>query len=852
MGYNWRQAEPEGAVGGNLLERMQDEMADTKIEQPRIQPRWWDALAALLLFAMLATAVARLFATGWTANLELPQEMMVLGLALGLALGQSRFSARLSAVLALIYGLFFISWRMTASLTSGSALEGSLPTWNERLVKVGERLLTVLIQILGNDEVQDYILFVFLMSALFWFFGLHAGFSLTRYAAPWRIVLPAGIGMLIIQVYDRNIQSRTWYVAAYLLFALLLVGRLVYLQNLRTWREEHTYISPEVSFDLTRFTLLLAVLAIAVAWVLPVVANPMPSIASAWQDIRDRLDPLEERLGRLFASLRETVGFVKEVYGSEMSLGVGSPLSNRVVLTIEAPQRVRVGAPYYWRARTYDEYSADGWAANIHTKVRFAPEDWTEAETANVSTGLITVFPEDPIVTLYAPASAIAFNLEVEAELFSPVGGVVDVSSWRAPGYVWSGKSYQMQTTLEVITIADLRAAGEGYPDWVMARYLQVPDSTSRRTRDLAARLGMGKDSPYEVAAAVTQYLRENIRYADVIAQPPSGQDTVDWFLFDYQQGFCNYYATAEVILLRLNGIPARLAVGYAQGERVVDDIAPLAADQPAIYLVRALDAHAWPEVYFPGIGWVEFEPTVSLDPILRPSGEANPSQPEGDLPDDLQEDPALLDERINPDKPLADGSQDNLAPTPVASMARAILPGALIAVSLLVIMFLLFQPWLPARLRARLLRWGVEPPPFLARWEKFASTRSPAPVWLEKRLQRFGLRPPLFLRRWAAWAAVTPITRAYLEVNRALSRLGQFPADGDTPTERVEALVLVIPPADFTAHTLLDEYQKAAYSPYPADLPLAQKAGKEIRRMSLLVKLQRILSGRSEIPGDR
>jgi len=76
------------------------------------------------------------------------------------------------------------------------------------------------------------------------------------------------------------------------------------------------------------------------------------------------------------------------------------------------------------------------------------------------------------------------------------------------------------------------------------------------------------------------------------------------------KQGFCNYYATAEVILLRSVGIPARLAVGYAQGDNV---------DDPLLYTVRQRDAHAWPEVYFPGVGWVEFEPTASQPTLVRP-----------------------------------------------------------------------------------------------------------------------------------------------------------------------------------------------------------------------------------------
>jgi transglutaminase-like putative cysteine protease len=98
-----------------------------------------------------------------------------------------------------------------------------------------------------------------------------------------------------------------------------------------------------------------------------------------------------------------------------------------------------------------------------------------------------------------------------------------------------------------------------------------------------------------------------------VVSRPPFGADVLAWFLLDYKRGYCNYSATAEVILLRSAGIPARLVVGFSQGER--------APGQRNVLTVKQNDAHAWPEVYFPGIGWVEFEPTTSLEGITRPSG---------------------------------------------------------------------------------------------------------------------------------------------------------------------------------------------------------------------------------------
>jgi transglutaminase-like putative cysteine protease len=149
----------------------------------------------------------------------------------------------------------------------------------------------------------------------------------------------------------------------------------------------------------------------------------------------------------------------------------------------------------------------------------------------------------------------------------------------------------------------------------------------------LARRIAEDSDKTYDIAESITRYLRENIEYNETVEEPPSNQERMDWFLFDYRKGFCNYYATAEVVLLRSLGIPARIAVGYAQGERqseIIEVIPPGMESQipdtsifdQTKFTVRQKDAHAWPEVFFPGYGWVEFEPTGNQDPLVRPSGE--------------------------------------------------------------------------------------------------------------------------------------------------------------------------------------------------------------------------------------
>jgi hypothetical protein len=171
-----------------------------------------------------------------------------------------------------------------------------------------------------------------------------------------------------------------------------------------------------------------------------------------------------------------------------------------------------------------------------------------------------------------------------------------------------AGTAYQVVSSITLADEDSLRAAGTDYPAWVVPRYLQVPRTLPGRVKDLAEQITAGRDTPYDKAIAVESYLR-NIPYNQEIDAPPAGHDGVDYFLFDAKQGYCDYYASAMVMLLRSAGVPARYVQGYSQGD----------FDNGA-YHVRGVHAHAWPEVYFPGYGWIEFEPTASQPAIVRPS----------------------------------------------------------------------------------------------------------------------------------------------------------------------------------------------------------------------------------------
>lgn len=171
-----------------------------------------------------------------------------------------------------------------------------------------------------------------------------------------------------------------------------------------------------------------------------------------------------------------------------------------------------------------------------------------------------------------------------------------------------NGDRYTVTAETSQATVAELRGASTAYPSELTSRYLQLPKVT-QRVQDLAHALTDSQPSAYDKAVAVEQYLRTNYKYNENVPALPQGRDLVDYFLFDNKQGYCTYYSSSMVELLRVVGIPAREVVGFY----------PAGYDNGAQgFLYRDLNSHAWVEAYFPGYGWIPFEPTAARGEIAR------------------------------------------------------------------------------------------------------------------------------------------------------------------------------------------------------------------------------------------
>jgi hypothetical protein len=158
---------------------------------------------------------------------------------------------------------------------------------------------------------------------------------------------------------------------------------------------------------------------------------------------------------------------------------------------------------------------------------------------------------------------------------------------------------YEGTSALPMIPPAELRQASVEYPEPISATYLEVPP-LDPRTRELAQQITSKFSNEYDKAAGVESYLKTHYAY-NLDLSGPRASDPLANFLFVRRSGHCEYFASAMTVLLRSAGIPARYVTGFLPGE-----FNDLGGD----YIIRQSDAHAWVEVYFPGYGWITFDPT--------------------------------------------------------------------------------------------------------------------------------------------------------------------------------------------------------------------------------------------------
>jgi transglutaminase-like putative cysteine protease len=558
---------------------------------------WETVITLAIVLVGFLTVVRSIDSADWVAQMPSLYLIGFLGLMVGLVAAHSRVPALLAHLMALLIGvggsLFVI----------GNELRGSLPdrTWEilDRLWLWGDAVVNGGI---SNDDIP----FIVLVVAATYLAAYLASWSIFRWYNAWLGLIPGGLALLTNISYLPGHHSMPLLI--YLFCAILLVARVNLLRRAREWKAHNIRYPDFMSLTVLNITVWVALGLLAAAWVLPI-GSGSGILYSAWVKVTSPIATPLNDLGRVFSGIDSKRGVQIHQFGSTM------PLQGAIKLSSSQVMQVTASETGFLRGQVYDLYTPQGW--KISDAIQITPDDWPALQPMQpaldalsqlrrpVSLQVTASKESNIIVTSGQP---LAVNVDTRV-VFGP--GPADVTSVRPASKLGTEDQYRVDSTVSDASANTLRSVPQEYPSWV-APYLQLPDSLPQRVRDKAQEVvqAAGAETAYDKAAALEQFLRGYGVNLRIPAAAPK-EDSVDYFLFEAKEGYFDYHASAMVVMLRSLGIPSRLAVGYVI--RSTDRV-----QGTNVYTVAEANSFAWPEVYFPGLGWVEFNPTPSEPPVVR------------------------------------------------------------------------------------------------------------------------------------------------------------------------------------------------------------------------------------------
>ncbi|MEX1021286.1 MAG: transglutaminase domain-containing protein [Litorilinea sp.] len=640
-----------------------------------------------LLYLILATS---LDAAGYVQNMTLLVPVVFGALSLAFFMAYSRFDGFFALSHSLFTCLAWILYLTSTIVTPAEIrpfLDNGIPELQAKAYFVLLRWLNWIDAAINGVASEDNYIFIFEMAFLVWWLSYLGVWSIFRYGYTWRAVIPAGAILLINVFYAPT--SILGFLVVFCLLAILLFVRTHLAEQQLRWREQRIYYSQDITLDFLRNGLMYAVVVLALAWIAPGLGRSL-QVRTVLAPVNERWEAATERWSQLYQGVNRQLQPGGAGFGRSLSLGGERNVGNSFVFSVFSP----VGR--YWRAVVYDTYSGRQWLNTYEMEVdldagQSAPiANWsmrspiTQTVTLLAPSGNV-VFSAPDIVRVDVPISAVVNPITQFGDSSTPAdmngdtngdtegagtwGGPVEVTWARTRQMMEAGESYRVVSNYAQTTVRALESASTDYPAGLLEAYTQLPEDFSPRVAAHAVELTAEHATVYAKAKAVETFLR-TYTYNDIIAAPPADVDPVEYFLYDIQEGYCDYYATSMAVMLRSVGIPARVVSGYAQG--VLDE-------ETGQYFISERDAHTWVEVYFPEYGWIEFEPTAGESPLDRPAGDdptntdilSDPQlsdfndefMPNDDFPEELNNEPVpeWQDENLLGDELSAQDQQNRL-----------------------------------------------------------------------------------------------------------------------------------------------------------------------------------------------
>ena len=576
---------------------------------------------ALLLVGLVITVAISFNASHWVRDSSPVVIACLTGLIIGLMLTATRWPGWAAGLYSLVLSLL-----LTAQMV-GNLLPGFGVLFSQPILLSAEttrlKIFTLILRAGGwvdalraGETINDTGLFILVFCLLGWNAAVWLAWWVVRRRQAMVGLLPLSFLLAVNVHLDQQGRAVMVY---YLFLVMAVIARGSFSAYQVNWIRRKVDFSEDLSIDWGFSALMGSFMVVAIALVFSFVGTK-----EGWMAMQDLVEKsrrgMSDTATQLFSGVKpppppDPASTPSGPVVRTPNLGeIGSPLplGNEVVFRVwvsdppPVPEEIRGASQvedvirHNWRSQIYSHYTGRGWVQASQVE---APAPITDPVPAGR-------YRLDQRYEILARPSGILFGVNDAVETSANVQ-LLAVGADASRLVTGSATSYQVSSFATNLTVQQMETAGTEYPAEITATYIDLPPILPERVIRLAREVA-GDGTPYNQAIRIQDYLRANYLYDLTVAPPPSGRDVVDYFLFDVQAGFCSHFASTMVVMLRAVGVPARIVAGYAMGAY---------DSQISFYNVRASASHAWVEVFFPGFGWVEFEPTPAYAAFNYPEG---------------------------------------------------------------------------------------------------------------------------------------------------------------------------------------------------------------------------------------
>lgn len=463
-------------------------------------------------------------------------------------------------------------------------------------------------------------IFLFYLSFLCFFLGYFGSWLIYRAHLPWLVAL-VYISIMIVNLNYIAKRDLSFLIIILVAALIPLVARVHLANQLAQWRNEGLYTDQAWLRNLTarfiRIVTIFVLLILPFSWFLPVLSQPGAGVVfwnnldNAWANLsHGNLSSLTNP-GSLFSPYQPAANF----FGDQLAITGNVNLPTGPVLSYTTGSAAN---GQYLEGFSFDHFDGHTWTSQLQSgSESYTPNSPLPLDnfpsTNHTSLEVTVTIIQPPGGTkhfIFAPAQPEKFTVPVT--IYTDANGNF-ISAWTQNAPLQQNEHYQVTAAISDVSPDSL--AGIPFPlsdpsiwgsdaDYNVLRqyYLQVPKDISAEVQATAKAWTNGSANMYDAVAALQQHLSNPATFTYSVSNPPvpSNIDAVTWLLHT-RKGYCTYYATAMVMMARLLGIPTRVVNGFSQGHY---------DSKQRAWIVDGNDAHSWVQVFFPGFGWANFDPT--------------------------------------------------------------------------------------------------------------------------------------------------------------------------------------------------------------------------------------------------